>query len=391
MWRRNRWPSPLPSLAPSTRPGTSASTTSIGVPSAVSPARITPRCGVSVVNGHASTRGRRGRQRRSATTCPPTGTRPARRRRSASARAGATVRRPARPARRTAGSAGSGWRTRRCRARHARPGRDVALPVRGRGRPAPSPVSRSDDGADRDRRTGPPVGAGLVHPRTVRAVLAALVGVAVQVEQRGDVLVGLEDTSPPRPPSPPSGPPRGTWASRRNDTSRCRPPRRARGSCTRRRTRRRVHGCARWGLRGMTPAGLSAVQGRNDEGGPRGRPHTHGVCRRRRRRRRPGPRWRGPVAGLAEADVAVDEREQGVVTTAADVVAGWILVPRWRTMMPPARTTSPPYFLTPRRFALESRPLLDEPPPFLCAMVVPFVGAPARAGQMLSTVRVVRG
>src|SRR5262249_22048971 len=44
------------------------------------------------------------------------------------------------------------------------------------------------------------------------------------------------------------------------------------------------------------------------------------------------------------------------------------LVPRWRTMMLPARTDSPPNFFTPRRLLSLSRPLRDEPPAFLCAI-----------------------
>src|SRR5476649_1661424 len=36
--------------------------------------------------------------------------------------------------------------------------------------------------------------------------------------------------------------------------------------------------------------------------------------------------------------------------------------------MLPASTSSPPYFLTPRRFECESRPLRVLPPAFLCAM-----------------------
>src|SRR5690348_13217259 len=47
---------------------------------------------------------------------------------------------------------------------------------------------------------------------------------------------------------------------------------------------------------------------------------------------------------------------------------GCHLVPRWRTMMLPARTDSPPNFFTPRRLLSLSRPLRDEPPAFLCAM-----------------------
>src|SRR5690606_29711555 len=49
---------------------------------------------------------------------------------------------------------------------------------------------------------------------------------------------------------------------------------------------------------------------------------------------------------------------------------GCHFVPRWRMMMLPARTRSPPNFFTPRRFDSESRPLREEPPAFLCAMVL---------------------
>src|SRR6185295_4900488 len=47
---------------------------------------------------------------------------------------------------------------------------------------------------------------------------------------------------------------------------------------------------------------------------------------------------------------------------------GWNLVPRWRTRMLPASTSSAPNFLTPRRRPAVSRPLRDEPPAFLCAI-----------------------
>src|SRR5690606_22061861 len=47
---------------------------------------------------------------------------------------------------------------------------------------------------------------------------------------------------------------------------------------------------------------------------------------------------------------------------------GWNWVPRWRTMMLPASTAWPPNTFTPRYFGLESRPLREEPTPFLCAM-----------------------
>src|SRR6476659_29544 len=47
---------------------------------------------------------------------------------------------------------------------------------------------------------------------------------------------------------------------------------------------------------------------------------------------------------------------------------GWKWVPRWRTMISPAPTTWPPKRFTPRRCALESRPLRVELAPFLCAI-----------------------
>src|SRR5205814_2704339 len=42
--------------------------------------------------------------------------------------------------------------------------------------------------------------------------------------------------------------------------------------------------------------------------------------------------------------------------------------PRWRMMMPPARMAWPSLTLMPSRLEWESRPFLDEPPPFLCAI-----------------------
>src|SRR5690606_30181294 len=47
---------------------------------------------------------------------------------------------------------------------------------------------------------------------------------------------------------------------------------------------------------------------------------------------------------------------------------GWNLVPRWRTRISPALTSWPPKRLTPRRCALESRPLRVLDAPFLLAM-----------------------
>src|SRR5580693_7794784 len=47
---------------------------------------------------------------------------------------------------------------------------------------------------------------------------------------------------------------------------------------------------------------------------------------------------------------------------------GLSLVPRCRTMMEPPGTNCPPKTLTPSRCALESRPFLELPNPFLCAI-----------------------
>src|ERR671927_2019395 len=43
-------------------------------------------------------------------------------------------------------------------------------------------------------------------------------------------------------------------------------------------------------------------------------------------------------------------------------------LPRWRTMISPPVTVWPANTFTPRRLAFESRPLRDEPRPFLCAI-----------------------
>src|ERR1700683_3023485 len=48
---------------------------------------------------------------------------------------------------------------------------------------------------------------------------------------------------------------------------------------------------------------------------------------------------------------------------------GLIGVPRWRTMIDPPGTNSPPKRFTPSRCALESRPFLELPNPFLCAIL----------------------
>ena len=51
---------------------------------------------------------------------------------------------------------------------------------------------------------------------------------------------------------------------------------------------------------------------------------------------------------------------------------GWTLVPRWRTMIVPALMRVPSNTFTPRRWALESRPLRVEPPPLVLDMALPY-------------------
>src|ERR1043166_524763 len=50
---------------------------------------------------------------------------------------------------------------------------------------------------------------------------------------------------------------------------------------------------------------------------------------------------------------------------------GFHFVPRWRARMLPPKTCSPPNFFKPKRCECESRPLRDEPTPFLRAIVLP--------------------
>src|SRR3954471_10780782 len=64
-------------------------------------------------------------------------------------------------------------------------------------------------------------------------------------------------------------------------------------------------------------------------------------------------------------------------------------VPRWRTMISPPVTLCPAKIFTPRRLALESRPLRLEPRPFLCAISsAPLAdGGDADARQLLAVAR----
>src|SRR6266849_10261198 len=63
---------------------------------------------------------------------------------------------------------------------------------------------------------------------------------------------------------------------------------------------------------------------------------------------------------------------------------GFTLVPRWRTMMVPPGTSCPPKAFTPSRCALESRPFLELPKPFLCAIVLCDYLVHPQFGEMLA-------
>src|SRR5579871_6055080 len=66
-------------------------------------------------------------------------------------------------------------------------------------------------------------------------------------------------------------------------------------------------------------------------------------------------------------------------------------LPRWRTMISPPLTAWPANVFTPRRLALESRPLRLDPSPFLCAILARLLrGLRAARGGLLRG-RLLRG
>ena len=75
----------------------------------------------------------------------------------------------------------------------------------------------------------------------------------------------------------------------------------------------------------------------------------------------------GPAA-VDEIDPPGNLGVEGIVFAAANVQAWLVPCPRWRTMMAPPVTIWPAKILTPRRWAFESRPFLELPKPFLCAI-----------------------
>src|SRR6266436_3448594 len=71
----------------------------------------------------------------------------------------------------------------------------------------------------------------------------------------------------------------------------------------------------------------------------------------------------------------------------------WCFVPRCRTKIVPAFTSCPPKRFTPSLWPCESRPLVDDPPPFLCAMTHPSFSFPCHfewSGPFFSCARPMR-
>src|SRR5271166_687147 len=131
-------------------------------------------------------------------------------------------------------------------------------------------------------------------------------------------------TSPPCPPSPPLGPPRGTNFSRRKARQPL-PPSPAF-------TRMRASSMNSY----ATSLTLTNLPRR-----PRSRNSTTPVT-------------------LANSESSLAQ---------PTLSPGLSRVPLWRTMIEPPGTSCPPKTFTPSRCALESRPFLELPKPFLCAIL----------------------
>src|SRR3954468_11414170 len=159
--------------------------------------------------------------------------------------------------------------------------------------------------------------------------------------------------SPPSPPLPPSGPPSGLYFSRCTEDTPC-PPLPA-ATCTVTRSTKAAISAAPYLLSAASPGANRPV-------------------------RSSAERCAGFQAWTAVMEIVLRPRRVPKVTepgSSANSVSslprptprpGWKWGPRWRTMISPALTTWPPKRFTPRRWALESRPLRDDDAPFLCAM-----------------------
>src|SRR5580692_840801 len=210
-------------------------------------------------------------------------------------------------------------------------------------------------------RSGPLAPVRL-EPSPCRPLVARRTGRRWKSSSVAELASTSSTTSPPRPPLPPSGPPSGLNFSRWIEAQPF-PPWPA---CT----------CSVTRSANSATMSLSLIPIRFHEKG--------------------GPGFAGPPSGRAVRSGYADGSPDSAGTmltarrprtapnctfprTSANSVSspprptpwpGWKCVPRWRTMISPAFTNWPPYRLTPRRWALESRPLRLDDAPFLCAISV---------------------
>src|SRR5471030_715347 len=163
-------------------------------------------------------------------------------------------------------------------------------------------------------------------------------------------------TSPPRPPSPPLGPPRGTYFSLRN----ARQPLPPSPALTRILT-------SSINMLVQTMFGQTR-KSRRSLSKPAARENRHGAQ---------GTAAYATAVTLTNLPIRPRSLNSTTPVTLANnvsslpqptLVPGFSLVPRWRTMMEPPGTSWPPNTFTPSRCALESRPFLELPNPFLCAI-----------------------
>ena len=212
-WRRNWWPSPRPSEAPSMRPGMSATTNSRVAGADDAEVGHQRREGVVGDLGLGRRDGRD--EGRLAGVGEPdegdVGDEP-----QLEARASAPRR--TRPARRSPGPGGRWTGSGRCPARPVRPGRPGRGRRRGRGRPGPrrpGPGRSSPRGRRRSGRRRSAPCLRLLPSRGRRRRPGGGDGPGRRSARRRCGRPRSQ-TSPPLPPSPPSGPPRSTYGSRRN-------------------------------------------------------------------------------------------------------------------------------------------------------------------------------
>src|ERR1035438_1402885 len=155
-------------------------------------------------------------------------------------------------------------------------------------------------------------------------------------------------TSPPRPPSPPLGPPRGTYFSRRK----ARQPLPPSPAFT-----RILTSSINIEMPNMEkPPACCAT------GGPFGSKEGYAVALAWMLTNLPIR----PRSLNSTTPVTLAHRVASLPQPT--LVPGFSLVPRWRTMMLPPGTNWPPKTFTPSRWAFESRPFLELPKPFLCAI-----------------------